>query len=507
MPFLDSPEGRSDGGYAVADFRKVRPDLGTMEDLAVLTEDCHRKNMNVCMDFVMNHTSEDHEWAKRARQGDGEYMSRYFFYDNYDIPRKYEETVPQVFPTTAPGNFTYLPEMNHYVLTTFYPYQWDLNYKNPRVFNEMMYNFLYLANQGIDIIRIDAVPYIWKELGTSCRNLPKVHTIVRMMRIIGEIVCPSVILLGEVVMEPEKVVPYFGTVEKPECHMLYNVTTMATTWHSLATEDIRLLKQQMDAVNQLPKEYTFLNYLRCHDDIGWGLDFDTLKWWGMEEIPHKRFLNDFYTGKYEGSVSRGELYNDDPVTQDARFCGTTASMCGVESAGFEQDEEKLEAAVCLDLMLHAYMLTQSGIPMLYSGDEIGQINDYTYKENPLKREDSRYIHRGVFHWELEKKRANLSTVEGKIFHGLDRMEKIRRQEKVFDASASVYTYDVHDDGILCIMREKDKEKFFGIFNFSSSDKTAWMQEEGEYENLVTKKTLEMKDVQIPAHTFIWAKRK
>lgn len=507
MPFLDSPEGRSDGGYAVADFRKVRPDLGTMEDLAVLTEDCHRKDMNVCMDFVMNHTSEEHEWAKRARQGDGEYMSRYFFYDNYDIPRKYEETVPQVFPTTAPGNFTYLPEMNHYVLTTFYPYQWDLNYKNPRVFNEMMYNFLYLANQGIDIIRIDAVPYIWKELGTACRNLPRVHTIVRMMRIIGEIVCPSVILLGEVVMEPEKVVPYFGTVEKPECHMLYNVTTMATTWHSLATEDIRLLKQQMDAVNHLPKEYTFLNYLRCHDDIGWGLDFDTLKWWGMEEIPHKRFLNDFYTGKFEGSVSRGELYNDDPVTQDARFCGTTASMCGVESAGFEQDEEKMEAAVRLDLMLHAYMLTQSGIPMLYSGDEIGQVNDYAYKENPLKWEDSRYIHRGAFRWDLEKKKSDPSSVEGKIFQGLDKLEKLRRQEKVFDASASVYTYDVHDDAILCIMRETEQEKFFGIFNFSNRDRTAWMQEEGKYENLMTKKTIEMKDVQIPAHTFIWAKRK
>ena len=483
------------------------PDLGTMEDLAVLTEDCHRKDMNVCMDFVMNHTSEEHEWAKRARQGDGEYMSRYFFYDNYDIPRKYEETVPQVFPTTAPGNFTYLPEMNHYVLTTFYPYQWDLNYKNPRVFNEMMYNFLYLANQGIDIIRIDAVPYIWKELGTACRNLPRVHTIVRMMRIIGEIVCPSVILLGEVVMEPEKVVPYFGTVEKPECHMLYNVTTMATTWHSLATEDIRLLKQQMDAVNHLPKEYTFLNYLRCHDDIGWGLDFDTLKWWGMEEIPHKRFLNDFYTGKFEGSVSRGELYNDDPVTQDARFCGTTASMCGVESAGFEQDEEKMEAAVRLDLMLHAYMLTQSGIPMLYSGDEIGQVNDYAYKENPLKWEDSRYIHRGAFRWDLEKKKSDPSSVEGKIFQGLDKLEKLRRQEKVFDASASVYTYDVHDDAILCIMRETEQEKFFGIFNFSNRDRTAWMQEEGKYENLMTKKTIEMKDVQIPAHTFIWAKRK
>lgn len=506
MPFLDSPQGRSDGGYAVADFRKVKPELGTMEDLAGLTEKCHQKDMNVCMDFVMNHTSEDHEWAKRARQGDGEYMSRYFFYDNNEIPRKYEETVPQVFPTTAPGNFTYLPEINHYVLTTFYPYQWDLNYKNPRVFNEMMYNFLFLANQGIDIVRIDAVPYIWKELGTSCRNLERVHTIVRMMRIIGEVVCPSVILLGEVVMEPEKVVPYFGTVEKPECHMLYNVTTMATTWHSLATEDIRLLKQQMDVVNQLPKEYTFLNYLRCHDDIGWGLDFDTLKNWGMEEVPHKRFLNDFYTGRYKGSVSRGELYNDDPVTQDARFCGTTASMCGVESAGFERNEEKMEAAIQLDFMLHAYMLTQSGIPMLYSGDEIAQVNDYTYKENPLKQEDSRYIHRGAFHWELAKKRNDISTVEGKIFQGLNKLEKLRKTEMVFDSSASVYTYDVHDNAILCIMREKSGEKFFGIFNFSSNDRIAWMQEDGIYENLISRETVELKDVLIPAHGFIWAKR-
>lgn len=506
MPFLDSPKGRSDGGYAVADFRKVNPELGTMEDLAELTEKCHKKNMNVCMDFVMNHTSEDHEWAKKARQGDGEYMSRYFFYDSDEIPKKYEETVPQVFPTTAPGNFTYLPELNHYVLTTFYPYQWDLNYQNPRVFNEMMYNFLYLANQGMDIIRIDAVPYIWKELGTSCRNLPKVHTIVRMMRIIGEIVCPSVILLGEVVMEPEKVAPYFGTVEKPECHMLYNVTTMATTWHSLATQDIRLLKKQMDVVNALPKEYTFLNYLRCHDDIGWGLDFDTLKDWGMEEIPHKRYLNDFFTGKYEGSVSRGELYSDDPVTQDARFCGTTASMCGVESAGFEQNPEKIEKAVELDLMLHAYMLTQSGIPMLYSGDEIGQVNDYTYKGNPLKCQDSRYLHRGAFCWDLAEKRNQPDTVEGKLFKGLGKLEKIRRQEPVFDAQADVYTYDVHEDSILCILRERNGEKFFGIFNFSSQDKTAWIQEEGMYQNLLTGKSMEMRDVRIPGHGFIWAKR-
>ncbi|MCI9665387.1 MAG: amylosucrase, partial [Lachnospiraceae bacterium] len=273
MPFLETPKGRSDGGYAVSDFRKVQEKLGSMEDLEALTAACHKKGINVCMDFVMNHTSEDHEWAKKARKGDGEYMSRYFFFDNAYLPSMYENTVPQVFPTTAPGNFTYLPDAGHFVMTTFYPYQWDLNYKNPRVFNEMMYNFLYLANRGIDIIRIDAVPYIWKELNTPCRNLPQVHTIVRMMRMISEIVCPGVLLLGEVVMEPEKVVPYFGTVEKPECHMLYNVTTMATTWHTVATRNVGLLKKQLDIINSLPKQYVFLNYLRCHDDIGWGLDY------------------------------------------------------------------------------------------------------------------------------------------------------------------------------------------------------------------------------------------
>ena len=507
MPFLDTPKGKSDGGYAVADFRKVRPDLGTMKDLARLTEKCHENDMNVCMDFVMNHTSEEHEWAKRARAGEGEYMSRYFFYDNGDIPARYEETVPQVFPTTAPGNFTWLPEIGHYVLTTFYPYQWDLNYRNPRVFNEMMYNFLFLANQGMDIIRIDAVPYIWKELGTSCRNLKEVHTIVRMMRMIAEIVCPSVILLGEVVMEPEKVVPYFGTVEKPECHMLYNVTTMATTWNSIATRDIRLLKKQMDIVSRLPKQYTFLNYLRCHDDIGWGLDFDTMKQWGMEEPSHKRYLNDYFTGKIADSISRGELYNDDPVTQDARFCGTTASMCGIEAAGFEGNAEKMQTAIQEDLMLHAYMLTQSGIPMLYSGDELGQVNDYSYKEDAEKVSDSRYLHRGVFQWTLADKRKDLSTVQGKLFQMLNRLEQIRRQENVFSQEAEVYTYDVHNDSILGILREYKGERFIALFNFSESEQTAWMQEEGIFRDLINGEITEMKDPVLKGYGFVWVKYK
>ncbi len=508
MPFLETPKGRSDGGYAVSDFRKVQENLGSMEDLEDLTGACHKKGINVCMDFVMNHTSEDHEWAKKAREGDGEYMSRYFFFENSYIPSLYEQTVPQVFPTTAPGNFTYLPDQKHFVMTTFYPYQWDLNYKNPRVFNEMMYNFLFLANKGIDIIRIDAVPYIWKELNTQCRNLPQVHTIVRMMRMISEIVCPGVLLLGEVVMEPEKVVPYFGTVEKPECHMLYNVTTMATTWHTVATRDVRLLKKQLDIVNALPKDYVFLNYLRCHDDIGWGLDYGALKSEGIGERSHKKYLNDYFQGYTGDSNSRGELYNADPVTGDARFCGTTASMCGVEKAGFEQDEAAMGKAIQMDVMLHAYMFMQSGIPVLYSGDEIGQVNDYTYKEDPDKAPDSRYIHRGAMNWELAGNISKKGTVEEKIFHRLERLEQIRKKEKVFVSNADTWTIDTWDASVLCIARCLEGEKIIGLFNFSEFDKTAWINEtDGDYVELISGEEMKPIGVNIPAYGFYYLKRK
>ncbi len=507
MPFLDTPRGRSDGGYAVSDFRKVQEHLGTMEDLDALAEACHEKGLNLCMDFVMNHTSEDHEWARRARAGDGEYMSRYFFFDNGEIPAQYERTVPQVFPTTAPGNFTWMEDIGYHVMTTFYPYQWDLNYGNPRVFNEMMYNFLYLANQGIDIIRLDAVPYIWKELGTSCRNLRQVHTIVRMMRMIGEVVCPGVLLLGEVVMEPEKVAPYFGTVEKPECHMLYNVTTMATTWNSVATRDVRLLRLQMDIVNRLPREYTFLNYLRCHDDIGWGLDYRWLMQFGIGEVSHKKYLNDFLTGQYPGSFARGELYNSDPVSGDARLCGTTASLCGIEKALYEKEEAALELAIRLDLMLHAYMFTQSGIPVIYSGDEIGQENDYTYHEDAEKQADSRYLHRGRFLWEQAEKRREAGTVQERLFHGIGRLEEIRMSQEVFDAGADVWTLDTWDDSVLGLVRTNGREKLVALFNFSESAKTAWINEDdGSYTDLISGKHREAKGVELPGYGMYWLLR-
>ena len=457
------------------------------------------------MDFVMNHTSEDHEWAVKARSGDGEYMSRYFFYDSREIPDRFEQTVPQVFPTTAPGNFTWLPECKHHVMTTFYPYQWDLNYGNPRVFNEMMANFLFLANKGIDIIRIDAVPYIWKELGTDCRNLKQVHTIVRMMRMIGEIVCPSVLLLGEVVMEPAKVVPYFGTVEKPECHMLYNVTTMATTWHSVATRDTTLLQEQLDKVFSLPKEYVFLNYLRCHDDIGWGLDYDSLSRFGIQERPHKAYLNDYFRGFRNLSGSRAELYNEDPVTGDARLCGTTASLCGLQSALESKNNADIQKSIDAIVSLHAYMFMQSGIPVLYSGDEIGQLNDDTYHSDPHKAEDSRYLHRGKMDWTAAARADQRGTPEQRIFAALSELETVRADEQVFTCAAEAATLDTGDKAVLGISRRLNGEEIVGIFNFSPEEKTVSIRKNGWYRDVLTGTDLLLRQITVPGNGFFWLK--
>ena len=503
MPLLESPKGRSDGGYAVSDFRKVQPELGTMEDLYTLAMDCHERGIAVCLDFVMNHTSEDHEWAKRARAGERDYQDRYFFYEGWDIPNAYEQTVPQVFPTTAPGNFTWCEEAHKVVMTTFYPYQWDLNYANPAVFQDMTDNMLNLCNHGVDVIRLDAVPYIWKALGTNCRNLPQVHTLVRMMRMVCEIVCPGTLLLGEVVMEPSKVVPYFGTVDRPECHMLYNVTTMATLWHTVATGDVRLLQHQMGQVFALPKEYTFLNYLRCHDDIGWGLDYPYLRQFGQEEVPHKRFLNDYLTGYFPGSTARGELYNDDPRLMDARLCGTTASLCGIEAARQREDDAALEKAVRLDEMLHAFMFTLSGVPVLYSGDEVGRENDYGYHRDPFKKEDSRYLHRGDMDWALADQRKDETTVAGRLFTALQRMEGLRAQHPVFDDEADTWLLDTGNDAVIGIGRYYRGQKLLAVFNFSREKQTAWLKETEAYVDLMTGEPRDAGAVLLKPGDFVW----
>ena len=473
MPLLKMPHPQNDGGYAVEDFNTVDPSLGTNADLASLTKKLRKAGISLCLDFVMNHTASTHEWAMKAKAGDPEYQDYYFCYDDRTIPDEYERTTPQVFPNTAPGNFSWCDEMRKWVLTSFYPFQWDLNYRNPKVLVAMLTSALNLANLGVEVLRIDAVPYIWKQLGTTSRNLPQVHTIVRMLRIALECVCPAVVLKGEVVMAPKELAAYFGTPEHPECHMLYNVSTMVNLWSALANGDTRLLKAQIDALDALPENCWFVNYLRCHDDIGWGLD-EPQEWrLGIDPFRHKEFLYHFYEGSVPGSWSMGELYNYDAASGDARSCGTTASLCGVEKALYTHDKPSLERGIDRDLLMHKAMAFLRGFPMLNCGDEIAQLNGWNYKEDPDRVEDSRNLHRSKFNWRAAEKRNEPGTLQNRLWEGMAELRRMR-DDPCFAPDAWVTTWDTHNQSVLAIVRKVDDAVLLGLFNFSQADQTAYL---------------------------------
>ncbi len=490
MPLLKMPHPENDGGYAVEDFRQVDPSLGSNQDLQSLTTAMRRRGMSLCLDFVINHTADTHEWAMRAKAGEQEYIDRYICFDTPDIPQEMEKTIPDVFPETAPGSFIWQPEMQKYVCSSFHPYQWDLNYKNPAVFHHMTADLLHLANLGVEVLRIDAVPYIWKELGTTCRNLPQVHTIMRMLRLITEAVCPGVILKGEVVMAPRELAPYFGTPEKPECHILYNSSTMATQWSALASADVRQLKRQLDDLHALPAHCCFVNYLRCHDDIGWGLNEAYGKTLGIDPAAHKRYLYEFFDGSFPGSYARGERYNYDPKTQDARTCGTTASLCGIEKGLYEGDGAQVELGIRRDLMMHAAMMCMGGFPMLSSGDEIGQLNGYGYHDDPFLREDSRNLHRTPFSWEKAARRRESGSVEQRIWDGLAQLEQLRRTGPCFGPDARISTWDTHNLHVLALVRRAAGETLVCLFNFSGEAQTVALDAmEGTFTDQITGEAL------------------
>jgi amylosucrase len=318
------------------------------------------------------------------------------------------------------------------------------------------------------------VPYLWKEIGTTCRNLPQVHTIMRMIRLIIETVCPAVILKGEVVMAPKELAPYFGTAEKPECHILYNSSTMCTQWSALASSDIRQLKHQLDDLHSLPAHCSFVNYLRCHDDIGWGLNEEFGKTIGQDPLGHKKFLYEFFEGSFPGSYARGERYNYDPRTQDARTCGTTASLCGIEKGLFEGDDTQVALGIQRDLMMHAAIMCMAGFPMLSSGDEIGQLNGYDYHNDPDLREDSRNLHRTPFSWDNAALRTQPGTVQQRIWDGLKQLEELRRTEGCFGPASTVSTWDTHNAHVLALVRRVGEETMVCLFNFSGEGQTVTM---------------------------------
>ena len=433
MPILKCPEGKSDGGYAVSDFRAVDSRIGDMHDLHALSESMKKRDILLALDVVVNHTSDEHPWAKAARSGDKKYQDYYYLFDNREIPDMFEETMPEVFPETSPGNFTWDEEMNKWVMTVFNDFQWDLNYSNPAVFIEMIDIILFWANQGADIIRLDAVAFLWKKIGSTCQNEREAHLILQLMKDCCQVTAPGVLFIAEAIVAPVEITKYFGedAINAKECEIAYNATFMALLWDAVATKSADLLYQGIKSIPDKLERATWLNYVRCHDDIGLGFDDADIRAVGYEPAEHRKFLIDYYTGEYGDSSARGLPFGHNPKTGDARISGSLASLVGLQTALEAGDQEDIDHAVQHILLLHSMIMSFGGIPLLYYGDEIGTLNDASYLNDENKINDNRWAHRSNINWNKAELRHQSGTVEHRIFTALKKMIAVRKEIPAF----------------------------------------------------------------------------
>jgi amylosucrase len=433
LPILKCPQGASDGGYAVSDFRDVDERAGTLDDVRSLAESMRRRNMLLTLDVVMNHTSDEHEWAQRARQGERKFQDYYYIFDDRVVPDMFEETMPEVFPENAPGNFTFDETMNKWVMTVFNDYQWDLNYSNPAVFSEMLDIILFWANQGADIVRLDAVAFLWKKVGTTSQNEREAHLILQLMKDCCQVTAPGVLFIAEAIVAPVELTKYFGedAIIAKECEIAYNATFMALLWDAVATKNAKLLNQGIHSLPAKLDRATWLNYVRCHDDIGLGFDDADIIKCGYQPYQHRRFLLDYFTGEYDDSPARGRPFARNAKTGDARISGSLASLAGLEAALDSGDELAIQRSIDLILLLHGTIMSFGGIPLLYYGDEIGTLNDGGYLEDINKAQDNRWMHRPKINWDNVALRNQHGSVQQRIFEGLQKMIAVRKSTPAF----------------------------------------------------------------------------
>lgn len=433
MPMLDCPPDNSDGGYAVRDFFRIDPCFGTTEDVAALASTLKKRDMLLALDVVVNHTSDEHEWAQRARKGEKKYQDYYFVFDDRETPDIYEETMPEIFPATAPGNFTWDEEMGKWVMTVFNHFQWDLNYRNPAVLIEMIDIILFWANQGADILRLDAVAFLWKKMGSVCQNEREAHLLLQLMKDCCQVTAPGVLFIAEAIVAPGEIAKYFGedAINAKECEIAYNATFMALLWDAVATKNAGVLNHGVKNLPSKLERATWLNYVRCHDDIGLGFDDNDIRLAGYDPAQHRRFVLDYFTGRFPGSVARGLPFGENPKTGDARISGSLASLVGLETALENQDEAAIEAAIKTIVLLHSMILSFGGIPLLYYGDAIGTLNSLEYLADPSKAADNRWMHRSHFNWDRAERRHQSGTVEQRIFSALKRLIALRKETSAF----------------------------------------------------------------------------
>ena len=465
MPLFKAPSGDNDGGYAVSSYRDVNPDLGTMDDLEKLAAELRHRGISLVLDFVFNHTSDEHEWAKLALSGDPEYQDYYRMFPDRKMPDAYERSIRAVFPDEHPGCFTYRNRIRKWVWTSFYNFQWDLNYENPVVFTRMMEEMLFLANKGVQVLRLDAVAFIWKQLGTGCQNLPEAHTIIKAFNAITRMVAPSLIFKSEAIVHPDEVRKY---ISEEECALSYNPQLMALLWESLATRDTRVLESALKARGAIPSGCTWVNYVRCHDDIGWGFANEDIEAAGFDPDAHRIFLTRFYTGKFAGAFSRGLPFQEDPRTGDARVSGMCASLNGLEQALEVGDDWLAELAIRRILLIHGIIMTIGGIPLIYLGDELGTLNDYSYQSNPDRMGDSRWVHRPVFDWARAEERHDHDSVTGRVYAGFLRLNQLRQQNMAF-TRGETDIIETGNDHVFAYFRTNENYSAVVIANFSEEE--------------------------------------
>ncbi|MEZ4687734.1 MAG: alpha-amylase family protein [Bacteroidia bacterium] len=469
MPLLDCPEGSNDGGYAVRNYRKVDERLGSMADLKSLAEKLHDRNMLLTLDLVLNHTSDEHEWAVKARNGEEKYQRYFYMYPDRRVPDILDETMTEVFPESSPGNFTWVPEIDRWVMTVFHHYQWDLNYRNPDVFIEMLDIILFMANLGVDILRVDAPAFIWKRIGTEGRNLWEAHLLLQLFKACTQVVAPSMAFIAEAIVAPREIIRYFGEGIRAgrECEIAYNATLMALLWDAFATRDTRLLLRAMNRIPGKPLGTTWITYVRCHDDIGLGFDDEDIYAVGYDAPTHRQFLLNYFSGKYEGSKSKGAIFSHNPRTGDGRISGSLAALAGLEQAIRSGNQEDQSLAVRAILMLHGIVLAYGGLPMLFYGDELGMCNDYSYVHETDKAYDNRWMHRPVMDWEVAKLRHTQGSTQQQIFSGLQRLISVRKDSPEFADQNNTSFEESGNQHVLAFLRwDQEGRKTLVLANFS-----------------------------------------
>ncbi|MCW3158671.1 amylosucrase [Micropruina sonneratiae] len=469
MPLLKPREGDSDGGYAVADYRSVDPRLGTMDDLADLAATLRNDGISLVIDLVLNHVAREHEWAARARAGEQTYRDYFHIYPDRTEPDAFERTLPEVFPDFAPGNFTWDDEVQGWVWTTFNSFQWDLNWANPDVFAEFADIVLFLANQGVEVLRLDAIAFIWKELGTDCQNEPPVHDLTQALRAVLRIVAPGVALKAEAIVGPQDLIAYLGQGEHygKVSDLAYHNSVMVQLWGALASRHTRLFEVALSNFPAKPPSTTWATYARCHDDIGWAIGDADARGAYLEGRSHRAFLSEFYAGDYPGSFARGLVFQHNPVTGDRRISGSLASLAGLEAAIEHDDAGQLADAIARINLLHTFVLGFGGVPLLYMGDEIGMLNDHSYLQDADHAGDNRWVHRPRMDWaEVEAAGANPAGPSGQVLAGLRHTVGVRRRLPQLHAAVESRVLPSPDARVLVLTRDHPEGTLIEVYNFS-----------------------------------------